>query len=39
MERKKGRSGNNRIILIYSNVSNQMTLIDSNGSNFTWHST
>ena len=39
MERKKGRSGNNRIILIHSNVSNRITLVHSNGSNFTWYST
>ena len=30
MERRKGRSGSNRMILIHSNVSNQMTLIHSN---------
>ena len=30
MERKKGRSGSNRMILIHSNVSNQMMLTHSN---------
>ena len=30
MERKKGRSGSNRMILVHSNVSNQMILIHSN---------
>ena len=35
MERKKGRSGSSRIILIHSNVSNQMMmLIHSNVSKF-----
>ena len=35
MERKKGRSGSNRMILIHSNVSNQMMmLIHSNVSKF-----
>ena len=32
MERKKGRSGSNRMILINSNVNNRKILIHSNGS-------
>ena len=34
MERKKGLSGSNRMVLIHSNESNQMMLIHSNVSKF-----
>ena len=34
MERKKGCSGSNQMILIHSNVSNRMILIHSNVSKF-----
>ena len=34
MERRKGRSGSNRMILIYSNKINQTMLIHSNVSKF-----